>query len=326
MNLKILLILITTLFSSLSFSQRKYTVKAENGLLIRQGPSTGTERVDKLPYNYKFKVEEYNIADKFSITENGIEIKGNWVRVESEFGNGYVFDGFTSRGYDIKGYGYRIYGKVKSYKKHTFYNGAMQNADWREFNENGEMTKDYYYNSRDKTWEISTHKIYNDKGQLIQKNGRYDSNTYKFDDNGNEIEDYEIKKDGTPYKKIMKTYDKKGNITSIEYYYFKKKASTKSVYKYNSKKKYLETKHYNYSEKLNDHYIYSYKNDTILMSVHKIKSDGTKRITSKRTFEKTSEYTIEKFVEYFKDDKREGEIYTSKIKEYILRACLNFIQ
>ena len=316
MNLKILSILLTILFSCFSFSQRKYTVKATNGLLIRQGPSTKTERIGKLPYNYKFKVKEYKIADEFSLIENGIEIKGNWVRVESEFGNGYVFDGFTSRNYDIKGYGYGIYGKVKSYKKHTFYNGGIQNADWREFNKNGEMIKDYYYNGRDKTWETSTHKTYNDKGQLIQKNGRYDSYSYKFDDNGNQIEEYQTKPDGTPYLKTMRTYDEKGNITSAEYDYFKDKSNFKWVEKYNSKNKLLESKRYNYDKKLDRHYIYRYKNDTILMSVHKIQPDGTKRIISKRTFEKTSDYIIEKFVEYFKDDKKEGEIYKSEIKEY----------
>ncbi len=317
MDRKTLLIsIIATLFCNLSFSQRIYTVKAINGLIIRQGPSTKTERVGKLPYDYKFKVEESNIADEFSLTENKIKIKGNWIRVESEFGNGYVFEGFTSRDYDIKGYGYGIYGKVKSYKNHTFYNGGMQNADWREFNENGEITKDYYYNSRDKIWEISTHKIYNEKGQLIQNNGSYDSYSYKFDDNGNEIEEYQVKKDGTPYLKTIRTFDKKGNITSADYDYFKDKSNFKWVNKYNSKNKPLDSKRYNYNGELDRYYIYKYKNDTILMSVHKINPDETKRITSKRTFEETSEYTIEKFVEYFKEDKKEGKIYTSRIKVY----------
>jgi|GEM_PF-3679431 len=317
MNRKTLLIsIIATLFCNLSFSQRIYTVKAINGLIIRQEPSTKTERVGKLPYNYKFKVEESNIADEFSLTENEIKIKGNWVKVESEFGNGYVFDGFTRRDYDIKGYGYRIYGKVKSFKNHTFYNGGMQNADWREFNENGKIIKDYYYNSKDTTWEISNHKIYNDKGLLIENNGSYDSFSYKYDDNGNEIEEYQVKEDGTPYLKTIRTFDKKGNIISKDYDYFKDKSNFKWVMSYNNKNNILESKYYNYNGELDRHYIYKYKNDTILMSVHKINPNGTKKITSKRTFEETSEYTIEKFIEYFEEDKKEGEIYTSRIKVY----------
>ena len=218
MNLKILLLLILTSFYSLSFSQRKYTVKATNGLIIRQGPSTKTERVGKLPYNYKFKVKEDNVADEFSLTENGIDIKGNWVRVESEFGNGYVFDGFTSRAYDTKGYAYGMYGNVKTCKKYTLYDGRMQNDYWIEFNKKGEGVKEYHYSSREKVWELNAEKIFNKKGLLIQRNGSYYSESYKYDKRGNEIEEYEEKKDGTPYTKTLKTYDKKGNITSVEYY------------------------------------------------------------------------------------------------------------
>lgn len=98
--------------SELQGLQEKYVVTAQNGLLVRNEPNVRGNKNGKLYFGAQVTVVAQT---KFSqtITDNGKEIEGNWVKVEfenfpiqisnnatSNKDSGYVFDGYLERKQD----------------------------------------------------------------------------------------------------------------------------------------------------------------------------------------------------------------------------------
>ncbi|TPN85860.1 SH3 domain-containing protein [Aquimarina algicola] len=315
-HLKTLIIIFIILFCSTSFSQRHYTVKAINGLIIRVSPTSNSKRLGKLPYGYHFEVDEISVDRSDTITDQGYKIIGNWVPVKNDTINGYVFDGFTKRSYDTNYY--RLYGPVKSLKTYYYYADNKEKIKYNEhahFNKLGKKTQVYEY---DKGWELDEEYIYNKKNLLIS---RYQYNTlykYKYDKKGNEIERIQFDEDKTPETKTSKTYDKKGNKTSSEYYNYKKKTTDKSYYSYNNANKRTKATH-NYNDgKSKVMYLYEYLNDTILAKEYRIDYEENKKLNGERIITDSLGFISEKYVEYNLKDKpfNKSNVFTSEEKMF----------
>jgi len=82
---------------SLLISQEVKFVDAPNGLVIRDAPSTESNRINKLNHGTSvFIIDETDI--ELTITENNNKIRGNWVEIKQTKGDktGFVFDGYLS--------------------------------------------------------------------------------------------------------------------------------------------------------------------------------------------------------------------------------------
>lgn len=319
-TIKKLTIICTILFCIKSFSQRKYTVKAKSGLIIREQPTTKSNRLEKLPYNYQFQVDEKSVNRKDTIVENGYKIAGNWVPVENGTTKGFVFDGFMERTHNINRY--KLYGKVKSFKEFSYFtqnnrfntsgNREIKHYDYIKFNSFGSKTHIYDYN---KGWELDTKYDYNAKNQLISRKFLRTKALakYKYDKKGNTIERFDFD-DNEPECKFIYGYDSRGNEIYYEYYSFEKNASEKAFYNYNTANKLIDATYYNYDKSIGTKYINTYKNDTILIEKYVIDSKNNKRQTGKRTVKDSLNYKIDMYIEYFEKEDRADDIYLSTKK------------
>ena len=91
------------------YSQEYYVITAQNGLNVRSEPNLSSEKQGKIPFGVVVqKVAETN--SELIITENGKEIKGNWVKIkydnylylvseetEPNQSEGYVFDAYLKK-------------------------------------------------------------------------------------------------------------------------------------------------------------------------------------------------------------------------------------
>lgn len=291
--------------------QRRYTVKTKKGLLIRESPTIDSKRLGKLPYNYKFNIDETVVNKKDTIIEQGYKIVGNWVPVQTETIQGFVFDGFMKREYDIKHLKYyRLYGTIKSLKKSSYYEEDKEKIKYHshiKFNKSGNKTHFYDF---DKEWELKQEYIYNNKNQLVLKNKYTNFYKYKYDSLGNEIEEFISDKNHKPKDRYKKNYDSKGNKTFYEHYDFEKKINYRSFYTYNNANKPIEGAHYD-NEKLKFKYLYKYKNDTVLINKHKIDSLGNKELIAQRILSDSLECSYDKYIEYMGN-----EIYRCTEKKF----------
>ncbi|RZN83632.1 MAG: SH3 domain-containing protein [Winogradskyella sp.] len=89
------LIVILVAFSLCAQSQDIAYVAAESGLSIREKPSLGSKKIGKLEYRQQVKITG-NSNVSFSLYDEGKEVSGEWVKIETKQGSGYVFDGFLS--------------------------------------------------------------------------------------------------------------------------------------------------------------------------------------------------------------------------------------
>ena len=79
------------------FGQQIQYVNAENGLIVREKPETGSERIGKLEYGTRInniKETEFDLT----IKDGDKNISGKWVEIQEIDGNqkGYVFNGFLT--------------------------------------------------------------------------------------------------------------------------------------------------------------------------------------------------------------------------------------
>jgi len=107
--MKLLILIIIIINTTNLFSQEHYFVTAKSGLNVRSNNTLDAKKVAKIPYGVRVE----KIADtskELSINDNGILIKGTWVKIkynnyfflvsketkqfESE---GYVFDGYLQK-------------------------------------------------------------------------------------------------------------------------------------------------------------------------------------------------------------------------------------
>ena len=310
--LKTLLVICTTLFCTLCFAQRHYTVKAKNGLIIRENPTVTSERLGKLLYDYQFEVDQKEVNKLDTISD----IVGRWILVKKDTIKGYVFDGFMQRAYNTNAY--RLYGLVKSVKTHSYYTSNTEKINQGKhikFNKQGKKTQVYEY---DDQWVLDEEYVYNKKDQLISKY-KYDVITqYKYDKKGNETEQLRFDNNKTPKTKFLTTYDSQGNTMSSEYYDYKEENSTKSIYTYNHANKKTKATHYNADGKLNSTYLYDYLKDTILVKKYKIDSENNKRVVAERLLNDSLGFITEKYVEYFPKvtEYNKGQLYTYNQKVY----------
>ncbi|QXP61567.1 SH3 domain-containing protein [Olleya sp. HaHaR_3_96] len=311
--LKTLIIICVTLFCTLCFAQRSYTVKAKSGLIIRERPTINSERLGKLPYDYHFEVDEKKVNRLDTIST----LVGHWVMVENDTLKGYVFDGFMKRAYGTEHY--NLYGPVKSLKRYSYYENNKEKIKYDKhitFNKLGKKTQVYDYD--DDAWVLDEEYTYNNKNQLVL---RYQYNRFyetKYDQKGNEIESINSDKNKVPDTKFLTTYDSQGNTMSSEYYEYKKESSTKSIYTYNHANKKTKATHYNADGKLNSTYLYDYLKDTILVKKYKIDSENNKRVVAERLVNDSLGFITEKYVEYFPKETQynKGKLYTYNQKVY----------
>lgn len=95
-------------FSMHCFSQENYIVIAENGLTLREQPSTTGQKIGKLYFGAEVIILEKTKHSEFIIDGNK-KIKGTWVKVKfnnspifiSNKNFGYVFDGYLKDKMDI---------------------------------------------------------------------------------------------------------------------------------------------------------------------------------------------------------------------------------
>jgi hypothetical protein len=96
--MKIASILFTVFLSCSSLlltSQNPFFVTADNGLTVREQPDPKARRVGKLNYGEAIDViETTNI--NLAIVDDGEQIEGQWVKMQSPSIKGYVFNGFLS--------------------------------------------------------------------------------------------------------------------------------------------------------------------------------------------------------------------------------------
>ncbi|WP_370390151.1 SH3 domain-containing protein [uncultured Winogradskyella sp.] len=96
--MKIASILFTVFLSCSSLlltSQNPFFVTADNGLTVREQPDPKARRVGKLNYGEVINViETTNI--NLAIFDEGEQIEGQWVKMQSPTIKGYVFNGFLS--------------------------------------------------------------------------------------------------------------------------------------------------------------------------------------------------------------------------------------
>lgn len=105
------LLLLMLILSNISYAwcqnqlvKAVYTVAAPSGLIVRQGPSTHSEKLGKFPLGEHVELIE-NTGKKLSIRDNGIVIQGSWFKVKrmqlswdtTQVLTGYVFSGYLLR-------------------------------------------------------------------------------------------------------------------------------------------------------------------------------------------------------------------------------------
>jgi hypothetical protein len=94
--MKIFLSLILSFFvlSSVAQKQELFTAIAHSGLSLRNKPSLKSDKIALLRFNQEVKLlERTSIA--LTITDNGKQITGYWVKVETLDGlKGYAFDAY----------------------------------------------------------------------------------------------------------------------------------------------------------------------------------------------------------------------------------------
>lgn len=83
-----------------SIAQNIKYVAAENGLVIREKPDRGSNRLGLLEYGTVLEISEYTNL-KLDIVDNGNKLSGEWVKVRSVdayefFDEGFVFSGFLT--------------------------------------------------------------------------------------------------------------------------------------------------------------------------------------------------------------------------------------
>lgn len=296
-NFRLIIFVFTLLYTS-CFSQRKYVVKAWNGISIRKSPSFTSDKVGLLNYNYKFNVEEKSISKKDTIIENGFTITGNWVFIKTKKIKGYVFDGFSKRDYDINHNDYYyFFGKVKSFKDYSFYKNEPKKIDNKlTFNKNGQIKEVFdYYNDK---CELDKSYTYNKDNKLITK--KSGDNIYRYKYTKNIITELYIKNNKPVFRDIEKS-DKKGNIILYESFNMaKNQIDLKIIYKYNKANKCIKQIHYLNGNKNGIIQKFKYKKDTILIREQLIAGNFKKNI-AERKIRKSAEYKYDKYIEYDHD-------------------------
>ncbi|WP_339657531.1 SH3 domain-containing protein [uncultured Maribacter sp.] len=79
------------------FGQQIQHVNADNGLIVREKPETGSERIGKLEYGTRVNIIK-ETEFELTIKDEGKNISGKWVEIQEIDGNqkGYVFNGFLT--------------------------------------------------------------------------------------------------------------------------------------------------------------------------------------------------------------------------------------
>lgn len=104
--------------SGTSLSQNQAYVTADNGLTVREQPDPKGRRVGKLDYGDAIEITESTNINLILVDE-GEQIDGKWVKIQSPTITGYVFNGFLSKEKIVKPIEFRYVGlslKLKNLK------------------------------------------------------------------------------------------------------------------------------------------------------------------------------------------------------------------
>lgn len=242
-------------------------------------------------------------------------------------------------------------GKVKTIEE-TRYDvvekfGELQKGSIRikatyEYDENGNLNEQISSISNRAYGTTYTNK-YNEKGNLIGKNivsdalGRSGCKfTYKYDENGNRIEEVFYDSTGRLYYETTSKFDEKGN--QIEYVFFNPRENwkNKETYEYDKKGNQIGGNYYDSSGRLTNKITYKYDEKGNQIEFRYCNSDG--KLKNKYTYKyndfdkegnwrKKVEFTnnkptliIEKKIEYYpksKEDKNEAPVQPPKIDSVI---------
>ncbi|MBO3115401.1 SH3 domain-containing protein [Winogradskyella sp. DF17] len=115
--------------SSISLAQKQAYVTADNGLTVRERPNPKARKVGKLDYGDAIEITERTNIN-LTLIDEGEQIDGNWVKIQSPSITGYVFNGFLSKDRIVNPIEFRYIGlsmKLKNlktteeFKIHTFH-------------------------------------------------------------------------------------------------------------------------------------------------------------------------------------------------------------
>ncbi len=96
-NMKNAITILLLILTNYIFGQQIQYVNADNGLIVREKPNTGSERIGKLEYGTRVDIlKETEI--ELTIKDGNENISGKWVEIQEIDGNhkGYVFNGFLT--------------------------------------------------------------------------------------------------------------------------------------------------------------------------------------------------------------------------------------
>lgn len=283
------------------FTQIKYKVKAQNGLIVRLDPRASSERVGKLNYNDTIIINEISKID--TILDEGYKLAGHWVKVN----NGYVFDGFlrevNSGGKKKKEKG--LLGKIKSvsdltkvYKSGELVTSKTNLGDKYVFDVNGNCIEDYDSYGKEDKYILDYQYEYDQNNNLIRKKNYtgvklYSVESYIYNEKGQKIEKNNIT-EGNPYYKWMYTYDKNGNLIEEEDYYYNKMRSKRWVSAYDDKNRKIALDFYGYNEKHKYRINYSYDNfDRLIKKTRKIIATNKVFLNEEFIYKDSLDYKIE---------------------------------
>jgi hypothetical protein len=99
MKTYISILLVIVAFSYTQAQDIQY-VSAENGLIVREKPSRGANRVAMLDYGTSIEVTEHTQL-QLDVIDNGKKVSGEWVKINGKdayefFHEGYVFNGYLT--------------------------------------------------------------------------------------------------------------------------------------------------------------------------------------------------------------------------------------
>ncbi len=174
----------------------------------------------------------------------------------------------TNKDSDVLKHG--LIGNVKSYKEYSY--EAIE-----KFGElqTGERKRKFQ-------WEGDRYLIFDDKGNLTEKNVYYKSagylsnkNTYKYGEKGNLTEEDDYSPGGRLHRKLTYKYDEKGNMTEENSYYSDGNMASKTTYKYDEKGNITEENLYNSDGHQTGKWSFKYDKKRNMIEQNSLYSDGS---------------------------------------------------
>ena len=102
---KTVLLILCLVFFNYSWSQEYHFATAQSGLILRESPTTTSDRIGKLPYGQLVKILEETDVD-YQVTEGDTLITSLWVKVV--YSNFPYLDAYDRDGYEWKKTGYVV--------------------------------------------------------------------------------------------------------------------------------------------------------------------------------------------------------------------------